>query len=151
MRDKAIFGDALCFCLAPSRTRETIYSVLDKFVPGYKKIDGDYSFNLQIETTFDDEDQILTHLEVNKTERGTIHWNTPIESLDNVTVGAYFTSDEQLILSVTVLGDGQKEETYFNDLKTILHSSVGLISYNQIPDFKDGEDFKNKYGPQRRS
>lgn len=139
----------MCFCLSPIRTRETVYSVLDRFVPGHKKIDGDYSFNLQIEMTFSDEEHVLTYLEENLTIAGTIHWSSTNDNSDNMTVGAYFTTDGQLILSLTILGDGQKEQTCLNDLKTILQSEVGLISYNQFPPFKNGEDFENKYGLQQ--
>jgi hypothetical protein len=47
------------------------------------------------------------------------------------------------------LADGDREERYVQQLKKILRSDIGVISYNEFPEFRDGEDFKNKYGLQQ--
>ena len=141
-----IYGDALCFVLSASRTSHAVKLVLNKFIPGYKEIDGDYAFNLNTDQTFDSEENVLRYLENAKSEAGTIHWKKETDNPDKIMVGAYFTSDGHLILSITLHADGSKEEKYFNELRGILTSDVGMISYNQFPEFKDGEDFKNRCG-----
>jgi hypothetical protein len=150
MKDSIIYGDALCFVLSPNRTRHTVNLVLNKFIPGYRKIEGDYAFNSTTDLTFEDEEGILRYLEKTTTERGTIHWNKENDNPDNVMIGAYFTTDGQLIFSLTILGDGNKEEKYLDDLKLTLDSNIGVIYYNQFPDFENGEDFRNKYGLQQK-
>src|SRR6478736_8520864 len=102
MKDSVIYGDALCFVLSTSRTKQTVHLVLNKFIPGYNEIDGDYAFNLTTDQTFDNEESVLNYLENGKTEKGTIHWNKEKDNPDRIMVGAYFTSDGELILSVTV-------------------------------------------------
>ena len=124
--------------------------VLNDFIPGYSEIEGDYAFNLTTERTFDNEKDILEYLESTRSERGTIHWNKDKDNPSRIMVGAYFTSDGELIFSLTIVADGSKEEKYFQSLKDVLGSDIGVISYNQFPAFESGEDFRNKYGRQGR-
>lgn len=140
-------GDALCFVLANDRKKETVYAVLNKYIPGYEKISGDYWFG-GIGKEFANEDEILTYLEINKNEWGCIHWNKYNDNPDRIMVGAYFKRDNCLIMSLTVAGDDIKEVTYLEDLKRTLNSDIGIISYNYFPPFESGEDFKDQFGPQ---
>jgi hypothetical protein len=57
----------------------------------------------------------------------------------------FFTSDAQLVMSLTLRANGIKEGWYLQQLKQILHSEVGIINYALLPEFEDGEDFKRKY------
>jgi len=145
LSQKIIYNDAICFVLSAKRTKEAVYSVLNEFIPGYKTIEGDYAFNSTSNLTFIDEDEILTYLENNETERGAIDWNKKQNNPNGIMVGAHFTTDSHLIMSLTVSGDGSKEGKYLELLKSILNSTIGVIYYNLFPGFKDGEDFKRRY------
>jgi hypothetical protein len=59
---------------------------------------------------------------------------------------AFLTSDVQLIMSLTVPADGEREVAHLDRLKTLLISTTGVISYTNPPTFDDGEDFLRKYG-----
>jgi hypothetical protein len=48
-----IVKDALCFVLANKRIKENVFLVLNKYIPGYEKIQADnYSFNRTNEMEF---------------------------------------------------------------------------------------------------
>jgi hypothetical protein len=128
-----LYSDALCFVLARERTAATVYSVLNEFIPEYKKIAGDYAFNPEIDVAFENEDSILNYLEINKTEKGIIHWNKHQDNPDRVMAGAYFLRDGNLILSLTLPASGIKEIQYLERLKRFLGTSLGVIYYNQFP------------------
>jgi hypothetical protein len=145
-----IIGDALCFVLANKRIKENVFLVLSKYIPGYEKIQADiYSFNRTNEMEFATEEQMIEYLVMTKDENGTLYWNKKKDNPDRVMVGAHFTSDGALIMSLTLPGDEVKEVAYLEDLKRTLSSDTGVIYYNCFPDFKDGADFKNKYGLQQ--
>jgi hypothetical protein len=90
---------------------------------------------------------MIEYLVMTKDEDGTLYWNGKKDNPHRVMVGAHFTSDGTLIMSLTLPGDEVKEVAYLEDLKGTLSSDTGVIYYNCFPDFKDGADFKNKYGP----
>jgi hypothetical protein len=144
-----MFEEALCFVLANDRKKETVYAVLNKYISEYEKIPGDYGFGC--EKDFANEDEILTYLETNKNKSGSFHWNKHRNNPDNIMVGAYFTIDGYLIMSLTLDGDEKKEVVYLEDLKRTLNSDVGVIYYNCFPQFENGEDFQKKYGSMKRN
>jgi hypothetical protein len=45
--------------LSTSRTKQTIDLVLNKLIPGYKKIDGDYAFNFTTDQMFGNEEGVV--------------------------------------------------------------------------------------------
>ncbi len=79
-------------------------------------------------------------------EETTLFWNQQENNPDKIMVGAFFTSDKQLVMSLTLRADGTKENRYWQQLKQLLQSEVAIISYTLFPEFDDGEDFKRKYG-----
>ena len=140
----------MCFALSQNRTKKTVDLVLNEFIPGCKEIDGGYAFNSTTDLTFDNEASVLRYLEDAKTEKGTIHWSKKEDNFDSIMIGAYFTSDGQLILGLTVSANGYREQKYLKELKGILGSDIGVISYSQFLEFDNGEDFKNKYSLQHK-
>jgi len=144
MKDNINYGDALCFVLANTRTRHLVHQVLNNFIPGYEPIDGDYNFNGNIDLPLPNEEGVLDYLEVNKNLPGLIYWNKQTDNPDRIMAGAHFTSDAHLIFSLTIQADGTKEERYFKELQSLLSSEVGVVYYNLLPEFEDGEDFRRK-------
>ena len=146
-----IIGDALCFVLADKRLKDNVFLVLNKYIPNYEKIQADdYNFNVTNELEFVTEEQMIEYLVMAKGEKGTLYWNKKNNNTDRIVVGAHFTTDGELIMSLTLHGDGMKEKKYLEDLKKTLNSDSGMISYNWFPDFEDGADFKNKYDLQQK-
>lgn len=60
-------------------------------------------------------------------------------------VGAIITDDDKLIMSLTFDGDKEIEKKYFNKLKCILNSEIGIISYVNPTEYENGKDFVLKY------
>jgi|GEM_PF-1480781 len=138
------YGDALCFVLAPIRTKEIVYRILNSFISGYEKCDSESFDDATTGQTFANEDEILSYLEANKHEYATLHWNKDHDNPDRVMAGAYFTRDGKLIFSLTLPADGRKEEKFFTELQKVLNSDIGVIFYNKFPEFEDGDDFRRK-------
>ncbi len=132
-------GDALCFVLANNRLADTVLKVLEKFLPNHNPIVEDYEDYGQ---EYDTEAAMLLYFQMHPHLHATRHWNEVEITNHRVMVGAYFTTDGQLIISLTVEGNGEIEGKLFAELKQILHSETGLISYNFFPKFKEGAGFK---------
>ncbi len=138
--------DAVCAALAPQRSREVIELVLKTFIPLYEHLNSDYaSPQDDPNRPFASEDDMIDYF----VRRGNIDqvffWNQYKENSDRIMVGAFFTDDNKLIMSLTVTADGKLETIYLDRLKTLLDSDIGVISYTGPPLFDDGADFIKRY------
>ncbi len=132
-------GDALCFVLANNRFAETVMQLLERYVPNHVPLTEDYEdWGIEYTTEYD----MLHYLQVHPQLSATRHWNEIEKTPDSIMVGSYFLSDGQLILSLTVAGNGIIEEHLFLELKQLLQSKIGLISYNYFPKFDNAAEFK---------
>jgi hypothetical protein len=61
-------------------------------------------------------------------------------------VGANITSDNQLIMSLTLDGTEVGFEEHLLKLKKLTKSEIGACFYVQYPAFEDGTDFIKRYG-----
>jgi hypothetical protein len=61
-------------------------------------------------------------------------------------VGAIITEDDKLIMSLTIDCNKETENKYFEKLKNILNSDIGVVSYINPADYENGHDFISKYG-----
>jgi hypothetical protein len=146
INNEILYSDAICCVLANVRTKEIVYDVLNSFIPNYEKIDGEYYFSINgPKDGFKNEDEILDYLISNKYENGTLFWNKNEKNPYKIMVGAFFTTDAKLIISLTVKADGTIEDKFLEKLKNLLNSKIGTISYVNPPEFEDGNDFMNKY------
>jgi hypothetical protein len=133
------YGDALCFVLANNRLAETIMQLLKRYVPNHLPLTEDYEdWGVEYATEYD----MLQYLQVHPELNATRHWSETEKTPDSIMVGAYFLADGQLILSLTVTGNGVVEEKLFLETKRLLQSEIGLISYNYFPKFNSGAEFK---------
>jgi hypothetical protein len=139
MQEDFWYGDALCFVLANNRFAETVMRLLERYVPNHIPLTEDYEdWGVEYTTECD----MLQYLQAHPQLNATRHWSEVKETPDSIMVGAYFLSDGQLILSLTVAGNGIVEEQVFLEMKQLLQSEVGLISYNYFPKFSNGAEFK---------
>lgn len=120
--------------------------VLTTFIPDYERLSGDYTFPPDDEDyVFASEDEMLEHFISNPTYETNFFWNQYKENPNQIMVGAFFTTDEQLIISLTLPANGEHEIAYLAKLKALLGSDVGVISWPNPPVFDDGADFIRRY------
>jgi len=133
------YGDALCFVLATDRLAEMVVQLLEHYVPDHLPLTEDYEdWGVEYATEY----AMLQYLELHPQLSATRYWSSVKERADNVMMGAHFLPDGQLVLSLTVAGNGILEEKLFHELKQLLQSEMGLMSYNYFPWFKSGAEFK---------
>ncbi|RZK37852.1 MAG: hypothetical protein EOO57_04925 [Hymenobacter sp.] len=133
------YGDALCFVLANNRFAGTVMQLLERYVPNHLPLTEDYEdWGVEYATEYN----MLQYLQVHPQLTATRHWNEIEKIPYNIMVGAYFLSDGQLVLSLTVAGNGIIEEKLFLEMKQLLQSEIGLLSYNYFPKFNNGAEFK---------
>jgi hypothetical protein len=136
--------DAVCCVLANKRDKQTIDLVLNHYIPTYTPLAGDYACPQdQPDVVFQSENEMVNYFCENKTEENSLFWkgNNPL----GIMVGALFTKDKQLIISLTLAADGKIEKTVLKELKKLLGSKIGVINYFNLPEFEDGRDFKKRY------
>jgi hypothetical protein len=143
MQQDVWYGDVLCFVLANNRLVDTVYAVLDRYIPNHTQLTEDAALSDEdLGVEFVDEPEMLSYFQAHLNRDATRYWQEDGKGKPNVMVGAHFTSDAQLIISLTVDGDGTIEENLFLDLKQLLQSETGFMSYNYFPEFKNGAAFQ---------
>lgn len=143
-----IIRDIICQVYAGKKSRNTIDLVLNTFIPEYEKLNLDYASRLDDENyVFKKEDEMINYFIENTGLDQTFHWNKNYDNPDKIMVGAIITADDKLIMSLTIDGTEETESKYFEKLKSLLNSDIGVISYINPADYDNGQDFITKYGP----
>ncbi len=139
--------DIVCQVYAGQKARKTINLVLNTFLPGYEKLNPDYTYPSHNKNyIFKTEDEIIDYFIENPTLTQTFYWNKFHDNPDKIMIGVNITDDDKLIISLTVDGTKETEQRYFNQLKEVLQSDIGVVSYVDPVDYENGEDFIAKYG-----
>jgi hypothetical protein len=138
--------DIICQVYAGQKLRKTIDLVLNTFIPEYEKLNLDYTSRLDDEDyIFESEDEMINYFIENTGLAQTFYWNKNQDNPDRIMVGAIITEDDKLIMSLTIDGNDEKENKYFEKLKNTLNSDIGVISYFNPADYNNGQDFISKY------
>lgn len=139
--------DIVCSVIANECQYETIIEVLNHFIPGYEKINSDYCNPPDNkEHEFKSEKEMTTYFIYNKGFEQSFYWNKKENNPDKIMVGANIMSDDKLIISLTFDGNEKTKQKYYLELKKLLKSEIGVISYVNPPEYDDGEDFIKRYG-----
>lgn len=139
--------EAVCCVLATQRSRDVIDLTLSTFIPQFEQLDPDYASPPNDPNgTFATAQEMIDYFVLNETCEQAFFWNQPRDNPEQIMIGAFLTSDAQLIISLTLPADGKREHTYLEKLMRLLNSDTGVISYHDPPAFNDGADFINKYG-----
>jgi len=117
--------------LANERSERVVVSALQTFLGDYENASSENDCFAQMISTKDAEQ--------------TFHWHGKTE---NFMMGANLTSDDKLIVSLTLDGTEEDADQYLKKLKSHLKSDVGIISTPFPAEYSDGRDFKSKYGTQ---
>lgn len=138
--------------LANERAASTVFNVLDHFIPVRNELNIDYTHPTDdSDKRFDSEYEMIKYFEENKSfSQVFYYWNSIKESKVKLSIGADFTDDGYLIISIVHIANGEREHSYLNILKDLLQSEYGTFMYGGIPEYEDGEDFKMKYTTQQR-
>lgn len=134
--------DAGCYVLSRERTPEIVYRVLNRYIPNHEELPGDYTFpNNQPYHRFNTEHEIISFTSNKLDEEQLLLWNGPSQ----IVVGADFTSDGMIIISVELPANGKDEYRILTELKTLLNSECGFVTHGSVLEFTTGQDFLDRY------
>ncbi|MFZ4927771.1 hypothetical protein [Chryseobacterium sp. Mn2064] len=140
-----IITDIICQVYAGQKSKRVIDLVLDTFIPGYEKLDPDYTYpEGNKDYIFKTEYEMINYFIETPSINQTFYWNKYYDNPNKIMVGANITDDDQLIISLTVNGNLETEKKYFSLLKEVLQSDIGVVSYINPADY-NGKDFILKY------
>ncbi len=139
--------DIICQVYAGQKSKKTIDLVLNTFIPEYEELSLDYASKSDDEEyIFKTEDEMINYFIENTGITQNFYWNKYHDNPDRIMVGAIITHDDKLIMSLTIDGTEETEKKYFEKLKNILNSEIGVISYINPAYYENGLDFISKYG-----
>lgn len=145
MKDK-IVKDIICQVLANDKSKEIIDKVLDEFLPGYDKLNLDYTCPPDNpDYRFKSEDEMVNYFIDTPDSNQTFYWSKQNDNQDKLMVGADITSDDKLIISLTLDGTLETGSKYFQRLKGLLNSNTGVITYVNPAEYNTGQEFIVKY------
>lgn len=129
-RPMEMIRDIICQVYAGQKSRKTIDLVLHTFIPEYEKLNLGYASRPDDEEyIFKTENEMINYFIENTGLNQTFYWNRYHDNPDKIMVGANITKDDKLIMSLTIDGTEETESKYFEKLKNILNSDIGVISY----------------------
>ena len=146
MKEDEFIIDIICQVLIDFKSKDLIYTVLNEFIPEYETINLDYieKPNNQDYKFKSEEEMIDFYIETPNISQA-FYWNKYDNNPDKIMVGADITSDNQIVFSLTINGTRKKEAEYFNKLKKLLNSEIGVITYTNLANYCNGNDFASRY------
>jgi len=141
-----ITKDIVCQVYAGQKSKKTIDQVLNTFIPGYQKLNLDYASKPDdIDSIFQSEEEMINYFVDKSGITQTFYWNKYHDNPNKIMVGADITEDDKLIMSLTIDADKSVALKFLAELKVLLNSKIGVISYINPADYKNGKDFIDKY------
>ncbi len=138
--------DIICQVYAGQKCKKMIDLVLNNFISEYEKLNLDYALPISnLDDNFNSEEEMISYFIEKKEIDQTFYWSQVHNNPNRIMVGAIITDDDKLIMSLTFDGDKEIEKKYFNKLKCILNSEIGIISYVNPAEYENGKDFVLKY------
>ncbi|MGV0938767.1 hypothetical protein [Empedobacter falsenii] len=138
--------DIICQVYAGQKCKKVIDLVLNNFISEYEKLNLDYALPISnLDDNFNSEEEMISYFIEKKEIDQTFYWSQVHNNPNRIMVGAIITDDDKLIMSLTFDGDKEIEKKYFNKLKCILNSEIGIISYVNPAEYENGKDFVLKY------
>lgn len=134
--------DIICQVYAGEKSLHKIQLVLDKFLPEYEPLNLDYASKIDDQKyVFGSEYEMLAHFIDTPNVIQTFYWNQAENNPDRIMVGANITVDNKLIMSLTFNGTHEMESKYLDELKVVLQSTIGIVSYIDPAYYESGKDF----------
>lgn len=137
--------DIVCSVLANDCSKATIDVVLHEFIPDYERLNLDYAVHPHAEDyLFTSEEEMVTFFLENKGLNQTFYWNQYHNNPDKIMVGADITSDDKLIISLTMDGYYETAVAYYKRLEQLLQADIGAINVGGPLAYEDGVTFIEK-------
>ena len=138
------YPDSICQVLANDSSEKTVFNVLNQFLPGYEELSLDY-----VEhpggITFQNEKELISYYIENRVPQMFL-WHLNKDNPEKLMIGADILSDGKLVINLTLASTLERVEEYFSQLKSFLKSEIGVVTHVVLAEYKDGADFKRKYG-----
>jgi hypothetical protein len=132
--------------LVKQKSKEIIHKVLNEFLPNYEKLDiSVYSKIDNEDYIFESEDEMINYFVDKPNLRQTFYWTKTKDNQDKIMVGINITTDNMLVISLTLDGTLEIESNYYLRLKQFLDSQIGVISHINPVEYDSGQDFIEKY------
>lgn len=146
MEPMEIYRNIICQVYSGDKSKKTIDLVLNTFIPEYESLNLDYASRLDdVSYVFKTEGEMINYFIENKGHDQMFYWNKNFDNPNKIMVGAIITDDDKLIMSLTFDGTEEMKNMYFEKLKDLLNSDIGVISYYNPADYDNGKDFIAKY------
>jgi hypothetical protein len=145
--------DILCFVSATSRSLAIVEKVKAHFLGKAEELRGDYACKKDDpKYVFPSEYEMLEYFCSHSSLAQSFYWHPETGEISHkAMVGAHFTADGMLVVSVTVearTDQAKAKESPLRlgsstlaELQAVVGSEVGLVSYSVFPEFEDGRDF----------
>jgi hypothetical protein len=141
-----IIKDSICQVYAGEKTLAKIYRFLNTFLPLHETLNCDYTFKPNDENyVFKSEDEILRFFINTPNIEQVFYWNCTVDNPYRIMAGAIITSDNKLILSLTIDATESIIQSYFQKLKTHCKSDIGVITQTNPLEYGTGADFIASY------
>ena len=137
-----------CYVLTNNRSKNFIYSFLNKFLPNREESDDEYEipqYSSSPTKIFKSAKELIDYLEQNTKEVHTIYWSNKFDS--DIQGGmCFFTNDGKIILGLyckTLFPDTTIEDKYLKEMETFCESNNGYYCYEE-PTTHDSNEFLKK-------
>ncbi|WP_375561569.1 hypothetical protein ACE193_03170 [Bernardetia sp. OM2101] len=146
MQNKKVIKDIICQVLVKQKSKKVIYKLLNQFLPTYEKLDLlSYSKIDDENYIFESEEEMIDYFINTPNLSQRFYWTKEPNNLDKIMVGVNITTDNMMVVSLTLDGTLETERKYYLKLKQFLDSQIGVISYINPTEYDSGQDFIDRY------
>ena len=136
--------DTICQVLAPKRSEEITYAFLEHFLPEHETLSVDHLSHPEGKQ-FASERVMVKYFIESENMSATFYWNSLKPTPHKLMAGAICTSDNHLILTLTLDGPGNLADKYLTEMKSFLSSQIGGISYAIPANSETASEFKSQF------
>ncbi|REC52084.1 MULTISPECIES: hypothetical protein [Chryseobacterium] len=140
-----LINDIVCQVYFDGKSTEKIFELLNLYLPKYEPLNLDYTSRIDSEEGFSSNKEMIDYFVSTDHIDQTFYWNQYIDNPDRISFGVNITDDNKTVFSLTIDGTIKLAEIYLNDLKQRLNSDIGVITFFNPAEYKNGLDFKMKY------
>lgn len=140
-----LINDIVCQVYFDGKSTEKIFELLHLYLPKYEPLNLDYTFRIDSDEGFSSNKEMIDYF-VNKDRVDqTFYWNQYIDNPYKISFGVNITRDNKTVFSLSIDGTINLAEIYLSDLKQRLNSDIGVITFINPAEYKNGLEFKMKY------
>lgn len=141
-----LIKDIVCQVYFDGKSTEKIFELLNLYLPKYEPLNLDYTSRMDSEEGFTTNKEMIDYFVNTDHIDQTFYWNQYVNNPCKISFGVNITDDNKTVISLTIDGTITFAEIYLNDLKQRLNSDIGVITFFNPAEYKNGLDFKMKYG-----